>query len=209
VPCAVVAPAYRRAPEHPFPAAVEDARAATVWVVDQAEALGLDAERIAVGGSSAGGNLAAAVTLLLRHQAPRLVFQLLVYPPLDARAADEGDDPRFGREDVAWCWSHYLSDPADGEDARASPLRAADLSGLPPALVVTAEHDPLRSEGERYAERLRAAGVQAKVARFDGMPHGFLGLALDAARDAFDLAAAELRRAFDAEPPLIAATTEE
>jgi acetyl esterase len=202
--CAVVSIAYRRAPEDPFPAAVEDCYAATCWVAEHGDGHGLDATRLAVGGASSGGNLAAAVARLARDRGgPSLALQLLVYPPLDYRAATPSrhepvERPFFGPEDVAWCWSHYLVDPVDGESPSASPLRASDLGGLPPALVITAEVDPLRDEGELYAARLREAGVPTELVRFDGVMHGFFSLAdeLDSAVEAQELAAAALRRAF-------------
>jgi acetyl esterase len=202
--CAVVSVAYRRAPEHPFPAGLEDCFAATSWVVDHAASFGLDPDRAAVGGASAGGNLAAAVALLARERGgPRLAFQLLVYPLLDhapetPSRRDALDDPFFGPRDVAWCWSHYLADPRDGDNPLASPLRATDLTGLPPALVVTAELDPLRDEGELYAERLRDGGVPVELVRFEDMVHGFFSRAdiLDAAGEAQALAASALRIAF-------------
>jgi acetyl esterase len=204
IPCAVVSAAYRRAPEHRFPAALEDAYAATAWVAEHARSQGLDSSRVAVGGASAGGNLAAAVALLARQRAgPHLAFQLLVYPLLDHRADTPSrrgppDDPLFGPDDVAWCWSQYLADASDGDSPFASPLREPDLSRLPPALVVTAELDPLRDEGELYAHRLRGAGVQVELARFDGMVHGFFSRAdvLDAAAEAQAHAASALRHAF-------------
>jgi acetyl esterase len=197
--CAVVSIAYRRAPEHPFPAAVEDCYAAACWLAENGDGQGL-----AVGGASSGGNLAAAVAMLARDRdGPSLAFQLLVYPPVDHRAATPSrrepvERPFFGPEDLAWCWSHYLADPPDGESPSASPLRANDLGGLPPALVITAEVDPLRDEGELYAARLRSAGVPAELVRFDGVMHGFFSLAdeLDAAVEAQELAAAALRQAF-------------
>jgi acetyl esterase len=203
-PCAVVAVGYRLAPEHPFPAAVEDCYAATSWVAAHAAELGLDATRVAVGGGSAGANLAVAVTrLTLERGGPPLVFQLLVYPPTDYRADTpslrENDDPVFfNRESVAWCWSHYLVREADGDDPLASPLRATDVHGLPSALVITAELDPLRDEGELYAEKLSAAGVPTELVRYDGMVHGFFSMTgeLDEAAEAQALAAAALARAF-------------
>ena len=202
--CAVVSIAYRRAPEHPFPAGLEDCYAATCWIAEHGDEHGLDSSRLAVGGASAGGNLAAAVALLARERGgPPLVFQLLVYPPLDHRAATPSmrtrpDPPFFSSEDVAWCWDHYLADRADGEGPLASPLRAADLQGLPPALVITAEFDPLRDEAELYAARLREAHVATQLVRFAGVMHGFFSLAdrLDAAAEAQALAASALRNAF-------------
>jgi acetyl esterase len=214
-PCAVVSVAYRRAPEHPFPAGLEDCYAVTRWVAESGAELGVDPRRVAVGGASAGGNLAASVALLARQRgAPKLALQLLVYPPLDYRAdappSEEETDPLlFGSRDVVWCWSHYLADAADGDDPLASPLRADDLRGLPPALVVTAELDPLRPQGELYAARLVEAGVGTDLVRFDGAIHGFFSKPdrFDAARDAQALAAAALRRAFgpqgDARAPAV------
>jgi acetyl esterase len=206
IPCAVVSVAYRRAPEHRFPAALEDSYAATAWLAEHAGSHGLDSSRVAVGGASAGGNLAAAVALLARRRGgPRLAFQLLVYPLLDRNADTPArrappEDPFFGPDDVAWCWSQYLAVTSDGDSPLASPLREPDLSRLPPALVVTAELDPLRDEGALYADRLQDAGVQVELASFDGMVHGFFSRAdvLDAAAEAQALAASALRRAFQA-----------
>jgi acetyl esterase len=208
-PCAVVSVAYRRAPEHPFPAALEDCYAATHWVAEYGPEIGLDPDRVAVGGASAGGNLAAALALLARErEGPKLVLQLLVYPPLDHRSdtdsMQEALDPLLlGARDVAWCWSHYLADAADGDDPLAAPLRAEDLRGLPPALVITAELDPLRDHGESYAERLAEAGVATEHVRFDGAVHGFFSKPerFDAAADAQALAVSALRRAFRREGP--------
>jgi acetyl esterase len=202
--CSVVSVAYRRAPEHPFPAGLEDCYAATRWLADHGRDLGLDPSSLAVGGASAGGNLAAAVALLARERdGPEFAFQLLVYPLLDRRAMsashhEQVDRPFFATEDAAWCWAHYLADPDDGENPLASPLRAPDLGGLPPALVISAELDPLRDEGELYAGRLREAGVPAELVRFDGMIHGFFALSgtLDAAAEAQQVAASALRKAF-------------
>ncbi|MEV6976297.1 alpha/beta hydrolase fold domain-containing protein [Kitasatospora sp. NPDC093806] len=203
VGCATASVGYRLAPEHPFPAAVHDCHAAARWLAANAEALGLDPDRLAVGGDSAGGNLAAALTLLARdHGGPALRHQLLVYPNTDHGADTpslrEHDDPAlFNRRSVAWYWGHYLADPADGAHPHASPLRVPDLSGLPPATVVTAEYDPLRDEGERYAEALRAAGVPVETRRYAGMPHGFFAMTgtLDDAAAAQAYAAARLREA--------------
>jgi acetyl esterase len=203
-PCAVVSVAYRRAPEYPFPAGLEDCYAALCWVAEHGAELGLDSARLAVGGASAGGNLAAAVALLARERrGPKLVLQLLVYPPLDHQAdtlsmQEELDPLLLGGQDVAWCWSHYLADAADGDNSLASPLRAEDLRGLPSALVITAELDPLRDQGESYAARLAEAGVPTELVRFDGAVHGFFSKAdrFDAAADAQALATSTLRRAF-------------
>jgi acetyl esterase len=197
--CAVVAVGYRLAPEHKFPTAVHDCLAGLRWA---ASAPGIDPDRIAVGGDSAGGNLAAAVTLLARSDGPAIAHQLLVYPNTlygaDYDSVRAGTDPLlFNRTSVDWYWGHYLADPADGLDPLASPLRAPDHSGLPPATVITAEYDPLRDEGEAYAAALAAAGVPVELRRFDGMIHGFFAMAgqLDAGREALSWAAARLRAA--------------
>lgn len=174
----VLSVAYRLAPEHPFPAAPHDCYAATQWATTELAKYGGDPSRIAVAGDSAGGNLAAAVTFLARQGGPELTCQVLIYPNTEHGADTESmraftDPALFNRHSVAWYWGHYLSRPEDGADPLASPLRAPDLSGLPPALVITAEHDPLRDEGERYARRLMDAGVSVKQVRFDGVAHGF------------------------------------
>ncbi|GAA1826651.1 alpha/beta hydrolase [Luedemannella flava] len=198
--CQVIAVGYRLAPEAKFPAAVHDCAAAVEWIAAHADEIGADPDRIAVGGDSAGGNLAAAVTLLAAGSGgPRLVGQLLVYPNTDYGSQTESmrdntDPLLFNRTSVGWYWSHYLADPADGEHPLASPLRAPDLTGLPPALVITAEYDPLRDEAEAYAHRLREAGVEVTLTRYDGMVHGFFAMAgdLEAGRAAQDQAAAQL-----------------
>lgn len=208
--CQTVTVGYRLAPEHRFPAAVEDCHAALRWLAAHADEAGVDPDRIAVGGDSAGGNLAAAVTLLARADGgPRLVAQLLVYPNTDQRPSPPpiGEDPLlFNRHSVAWYRQHYLADPADAAHPLASPLLAEDLSGLPPALVITAEHDPLRDEGERYAARLREAGVPTEATRYPGMIHGFFAMpgAFDAGRRAQEQAAAFLRDRFGLSPAGVA-----
>lgn len=202
--CMVVSVAYRLAPEHPFPAAPRDCFAATQWLAKHAEDFGGDRSRIAVAGDSAGGNLAAAVTLMARDSGcPPIACQVLVYPNVDYLADTESmrnstDPDLFNSSSVAWYWSHYLADPADGAHPLASPLRAEHLHGLPPALVLTAEYDPLRDEAERYASRLRQAGVPVELTRYEGMPHGFFTMTgrLDAARQATAQVADYLRTAF-------------
>ncbi|MFJ5231377.1 alpha/beta hydrolase [Kitasatospora sp. NPDC088391] len=201
--CLVVTVGYRLAPEHPFPAAVHDCYAALRWVVENAAELGADPSRLAVGGDSAGGNLAAAVTLLARDLP--LTAQLLVYPNTDQLADDgslrEHTDPwLFNHRSVAWYRGHYLPPHLDAAHPLASPLRAPDLSGLPPALVLTAEYDPLRDQGEAYAARLAAAGVPTELVRHRGMAHGFFTMTgvLPAARAANARAAAFLRDRFAA-----------
>jgi acetyl esterase/lipase len=202
--CMVVSVDYRLAPEHKFPAAAEDAYAATSWVAGHAASIGADPARIAVGGDSAGGNLSAAVALMARDRGtPKLRYQLLVYPVTDA-ACDtasyrQNANGYFLTHDMMrWFWAHYLRSPADGHNAYASPLRAAELRGLPPALIMTAEFDPLRDEGEAYAARLREADVPVTLSRYDGMIHGFFGMAgvVDRAKDAVYEAATALRGAF-------------
>ncbi len=199
----VVSVDYRLAPEHRFPAAVDDAVAATRWVQAQAGALGLDAQRLAVGGDSAGGNLAAVVCLALRDAgAPMPAFQLLVYPATDMRAgapshASNGEGYLLTRDSVAYYRGHYVPDTASWSDWRASPLLAPDLSKLPPALVLTAGYDPLRDEGRQYADALSEAGNRVQFVCFERQIHGFItmGRVLDEARTAVALCAAALREA--------------
>lgn len=202
--CVTVAVEYRLAPEHKFPAAVEDCYAGVAWAVAHARELGADPARVAVGGDSSGGNLAAAVALLARDRGgPGLIHQLLVYPNTDYRADTasmrECDDPYFfNPASVRWYWDMYLPEPEAGENPLASPLRAADLTGMPPATVITAAFDPLRDEAELYADKLRRAGVPVEVIRYDGVMHGFFTMlgTLDTARLAVLTAAARLTTAF-------------
>lgn len=196
----VVSVDYRRAPEHRFPAASDDALATVRWAHENAAALGGDPARLAVAGDSAGGNLAAVSCLRSRDEAgPDIAFQLLIYPVTDAAQ----DTPSY-RENaegyfltaaqMRWFWEQYLGDPANGTDPYASPLRAKDLSGLPPACVITAGYDPLRDEGEAYAARLAEAGVPVEARRFDEGFHGFFGLThvLPMAREAMTTACTAL-----------------
>jgi acetyl esterase len=204
--CVVVSVDYRLAPEARFPAAPEDCYAAAQWVAGNAESINADPGRIAVGGDSSGGNLAAVVSLMARDRGgPSLAFQLLVYP-VTARDFDTGSYQQNGEgfalttDAMKWYWDLYLRDDADASDQHAAPLLAKDLSGLPPALVITAEFDPLRDEGEAYARRLQAAGVTATQSRYDGMIHGFFGMPafLDQGRRAVAEASAALKVAFSA-----------
>ena len=202
--CAVASVDYRLAPEHKFPAAVDDAVAATRWVAREAGRLGIDARRIAVGGDSAGGNLAAVVALIARDEDdPPLAMQTLIYPATDM-AADTASHLRYGdghlltRDAILWFRGNYLRDGADEADWRASPLRAADLARLPPAYVITAGFDPLVDEGRAYADRLRAAGVPVTYECFEGMIHGFvtMGGVIAAAHHALARCAQGLRAVF-------------
>lgn len=171
----VVSVDYCLAPEHPYPAPLDEAYAAVCWAAEQSSA-------VAVTGDSAGGNLAAAVCLVARDRnGPAIAFQLLDYPALDVRMdtpsyAELADGYMLTASSMRWFWGHYLGGNLEAADAYASPSLAEDLSGLPPALVITAAYDPLRDEGERYAQRLREAGVDALSSRYDGMIHGFLGM---------------------------------
>lgn len=177
--CIVVSVDYRLAPEHKFPTAAEDAYAAAKWVSENAASIGVDPERIAVGGDSAGGNLAAVVALMARDQGgPSIAYQMLIYPvtnhSYDTESYRDNAEGYFlTKNTMVWFWNHYLRDEQDGKHPYASPLLEEDLSGLPPALVITAGFDPLRDEGEAYAERLKAAGVPVEATCYDGMIHGF------------------------------------
>jgi acetyl esterase len=193
VPCTVVSVGYRLAPEHKFPAALDDAYAATVWAADHAGQLGADVGRLAVAGDSAGGNLAAAVCLMARDQAgPSVVFQLLVNPALDWTAYDAE-----GFQEMKWCREQYLNGEEDYARPYASPLSADDLSDLPQAFIITGEQDALRDEGERYAGRLREAGVFVNYYCQKGMGHlsGLYARAAAEAQEALDLSVTVLRAA--------------
>jgi acetyl esterase len=179
--CVVVSVDYRLAPEAKFPAPLDDCVTATLWAVEHAGELGADAARTVVAGDSAGGNLAAAVALRLRDEGgPTLCGQLLMYPVTDYHTpgtpsyVENADGYGLTRATMEWFWDHYLASETDAANPYASPLRAEDLRGLPPALLQPAEYDPLRDEGELYAKRLRAAGVPTDLSRWAGMNHGFL-----------------------------------
>jgi acetyl esterase len=202
--CAVLSVDYRMGPEHKFPAAVEDCFAATVWTAGNAAALGVDPGRLAVGGDSAGGNLAAVVSLLARDKgAPRIAYQVLIYPATDAAmrhdsVARYAEGYVLTRATMRWFYEQYLRTPDDAADWRVSPLLAPDLSRLPPAYVLTAGYDPLCDEGDAYAARLAAAGVPVTHRRFPGQVHGFVtnGRVIRAAETALDEAAAALKAAW-------------
>jgi acetyl esterase len=199
----VVSVDYRLAPEHKFPAAVVDARGALHWAAEHADGLGADPARLAVGGDSAGGNLAAVVAQIARDEGgPAVAFQMLVYPVTDLR----GEHPSRleNREGflltadlMEWFEAQYLNDDGERTDPRASPLLAESFSDLPPALVITAEYDPLRDEGDEYAQRLRAAGVPVTLSRYRGAVHGFFQLSAttDIGRRAVEEAGTALRAA--------------
>lgn len=178
----IVAVDYRLAPEHKFPAAVDDCYAAAKWVADQAADLGGDPNRLGVGGDSAGGNLSAVVCLLARDRGgPKLAYQLLIYPATDfamnmPSVRENGEGYFLTFQDMVWFTNHYIRGASDKLNPLVSPLVAADHSGLPTAIIVTAQFDPLRDEGEAYGEKLRQAGVSVKVRRYNGMIHGFVSL---------------------------------
>jgi acetyl esterase len=203
VPAVVVSVGYRLAPEHRFPAAVDDCVAATRWAAANATSLGGDPTRLAIGGDSAGGNLAAVVALVAREQdGPRIRHQMLVYPvtdpAMDTASYRENAHGFFLTEPLMrWFWGHYLDGTPGRADWRAAPLHAKDLRGLPPAYVLTVDNDPLRDEGEAYAKRLADAGVPVVQRRWTGLIHGFFGLPgiLPQGRAAIDEAAGQLRAA--------------
>ncbi len=201
--CLVVAVDYRLAPEHKFPAALDDCYAVTAWLAANAPELGGDGARLGVGGDSAGGNLAAAGCLAARERGgPAITFQLLIYPATD-HTADTDSLARnaigylLTRDAIEWCKFQYLRDAEDARDPLASPLLAEDLAGHPPAFEQTAEFDPLLDEGKAYAERLAAAGVACEHLTYAGMVHGFvrMGALIDDANSAIADAAARLREA--------------
>lgn len=175
--CVVVSVDYRLAPESKFPTAADDAFAVTKWIAQHGADLGIDTSRIAVGGWSAGGNLAAVVAQLARDSGgPAIRFQALVNPVTNydfgtASYSENAEGYGLTKAGMEWFWGHYLNSEADGASTKASPLRHTNLAGLPPALVITAEYDPLRDEGEAYAEKLRQAGVPVELKRYDGQAH--------------------------------------
>lgn len=200
----VVSVDYRLAPEAKFPAATDDCLLATRWAAEHAAELGADASRIVVAGDSAGGNLATVTAIRVRDEGgPKLAGQLLIYPVTDYHSpgtpsyAENAEGYGLSRAGMAWFWQHYLADPKDAMHPHASPA-LADLKGLPPALVFTAEYDVLRDEGEIYAHKLSEAGVDVHLQRWEGMNHGFffwVGM-VDAAGVAMDEACAWLKTIF-------------
>ena len=202
--CVVASVDYRCAPEFTYPTAAEDAYAATRWVADRASELGVDARRLAVCGDSAGGNLAAAVALMARDRGgPRLALQVLVYPITDCdferpSYKENAEGYLLTAESMRFYWDQYVPNGADRTAPYVAPMRAATLAGLPPALVITAEYDPLRDEGEAYAHRLAEAGVPVTQSRYPGMIHAFFRFtnSADAARAAVAEVVAALQKAW-------------
>jgi acetyl esterase len=179
--CVVISIDYRLAPETPFPGAIDDCYLATEWVSNHAAELGIDGQKIAVGGDSAGGNLAACVSLRARDNNLPLGFQLLVYPVINAdfntpSYLENANGYLVTRDFIQWCWDCYVPDRDERNHPDVSPINADNLSGLAPAFIITAEFDPLRDEGEAYGDALQAAGVDVEVKRYDGMIHGFFNM---------------------------------
>jgi acetyl esterase len=206
--CVVISVDYRLAPETKFPGAADDCYAATVWAAQQATRLNGDPNKIAVGGDSAGGNLAAVVALMARDRGGlSLAFQLLVYP-VTARDFNmpsyrqNAEGYGLSLDAMRWYWDHYLQYPDEATNPYAAPMASQNLKGVPPALVITAECDPLCDEGEAFAKRLQAAGVPTTYSRYDGMIHGFFGMTavLDKGKEAMAEACTALRQAFAAKP---------
>ena len=201
--CIVIAVDYRLAPEHPFPAGLNDCYAVACWASSAETELNARPGPISVGGDSAGANLAAAVALMARDKAgPELAFQLLIYPITEPSMSslsyqENGEGYLLTKTMMNWFWDNYCPDQEQRQHPLVSPLLAPDLADLPPALLITAEYDPLRDEGEAYAQRLAEAGVEVEMRRFDGFIHAFFSLVatIEAAREAVDLVGGTLRRA--------------
>ena len=199
--CLVVSVDYRLAPEHCHPAAVEDAYAATAWVAENSDAIQADPDRLAVGGDSAGGHLAAVVALMARdRKGPHIDLQVLIYPITNydfntPSYTENKEGYMLTRDLMQWFWKHYIKDESEANHTYVSPLQAENLNDLPQALIVTAEYDPLRDEGEAYGKRLQEAGVNVALTRYPGMIHAFIRMTtrLDKAREAIDEIAVTLR----------------
>jgi acetyl esterase len=204
VGCVVVSVDYRLAPEHTFPAAPEDCYAVTKWVAENSSEIAADPSRIAVGGESAGGNLAAAVALMTRDRGgPTVLLQVLLYPMTSydfdsASYHENAEGYSLTRTTMMWYWDQYLGSKADVTNPYAIPASSTNLKGVAPAIVLTAEFDPLRDEGEAYAKQLSAAGVNTTCTRYDGVIHGFFGMSavVDKSKEAVNQVAAALKDAF-------------
>ena len=202
--CVVVSVDYRLSPETKFPGPAEDCYAATVWAAKNAASIGGDASRLAVGGDSAGGNLAAAISLMAADRGgPDIVHQLLVYPVTERNYetpsySQNAEGFLLARDAMIWYWDAYLADAADAANPYAAPMKAENLAGQPSALVITAEYDPLRDEGEAYGRRLQEAGVETTISRYEGMIHGFFGMVgvMDKSGQVMEEATSALRAAF-------------
>lgn len=199
----VISVDYRLAPESKFPKPLDDAFAAAEWIAENAESFGGDSQRMAIAGDSAGGNLATVVSMRARDAgSPRILFQVLVYPVIDYNFdtpsyIQNAEGYALTRAVMIWFWGHYLNNADEGQNPLCSPMRAPDLSGLPPALIITAEFDPLRDEGEAYAKRLIESGVPVEYTCYDGMIHTFFGIAgLDKAKEALGQVGRALKEAF-------------
>ena len=177
--CVVVAVNYQKSPEHKFPTPLNDAYSSTEWVFQNAERLGIDTTKIGVSGDSAGGNLAAAVCLRARDKSgPKVAFQILIYPTVDSSStrpsmSENAEGFMLSSAACAWAYDQYIEHPEDRKNPYLAPIYATDFSNLPPAIVLTAEYDPLRDEGEEYADLLSKAGVRVISRRYKGMIHGF------------------------------------
>jgi len=202
--CLVAAVDYRLAPEHRYPAAIEDAYAATSWICKNADRIQADPLRMAVMGESAGGALATVVSMMARDQDDRrIALQVLVYPVTDnnfntSSYLNYGEGYSLTRDLMIWFWNHYLGNKENAGQPYASPLRAENLSNLPDALILTAEYDPLCDEGESYAKKLQESGVNVTLTRYDGMIHGFFRMTskLDKAKGALTQVTDEIKRIF-------------
>ena len=203
--CLVVSVDYRLAPEYRYPAAVEDSYAATCWVNENAERIQADPDRLAVCGDSAGGHLAAVVALMSRdRKGPRIDLQILIYPitdcSFDTPSYEENKEGYLlSRDLMKWFWNYFLNHESERDDPYVAPLRAQDFTGLPPALILTAGYDPLRDEGEAYAEKLQEAGVKVTLTRYPGMVHAFIRMTavLDKANEALEEVADVLKGVFE------------
>jgi acetyl esterase len=199
--CVVISVDYRLAPEMPFPAAFEDAYFATKWVHENAGSLGINPLKIAVGGDSAGASLTACVALRARDHGLPIGFQLLVYPAITAdfdtpSYLENGTGYLVTSDFLQWCWDCYVPDVAMRKHPNVSPIQAETLTGLPPALIITAEFDPLRDEGEAYGEALKAAGVDVEIKRYEGMTHGFYNMLTEEPIEQIHAASVDTVKAF-------------